>query len=248
MNREYVLYYEQLEANHWWWKARKKILLDLMLHKQHSPEQTLLDVGCGAGILLRELEEYFSCYGIEPDPFLANQARKNTAKATILPGSLPYQIPHNLPQFDYIILADVLEHIKEDTVALQKIQELLKPEGILIINVPAHMHLWSKHDEDNNHFRRYSQYALSVLLTNSGLTDLNTHYWGHLLAPIVFFARKMIPKFLKASGAEIKIPNRMFTALLTNYVYFEYRLTRNLNIPWGLSLIALCKRNNVAKI
>ena len=41
---------------------------------------------------------------------------------------------------------DVLEHIQDDYLALKEWKKLLKPNGLLLISVPAFQHLWSGHD------------------------------------------------------------------------------------------------------
>ncbi|MEY4670110.1 MAG: hypothetical protein RL518_2809 [Pseudomonadota bacterium] len=63
-------------------------------------------------------------------------------------------------KFDTIISSNVLEHIKEHELALKNIRQLLKPDGKLIILVPAHPALYSGLDEDLGHFRRYSRTEL----------------------------------------------------------------------------------------
>lgn len=63
-------------------------------------------------------------------------------------------------KFDTIISSNVLEHISDHEKALRHIRELLKPNGTLIILVPAHPAIYSGLDEDLGHFRRYSRAEL----------------------------------------------------------------------------------------
>ena len=41
---------------------------------------------------------------------------------------------------------DVLEHIQDDYSDTQRMENTLKPNGLLLISVPAFQHLWSSHD------------------------------------------------------------------------------------------------------
>jgi 2-polyprenyl-3-methyl-5-hydroxy-6-metoxy-1,4-benzoquinol methylase len=63
-------------------------------------------------------------------------------------------------KFDTIISSNVIEHICDHEKALRHIRQLLKPDGKLIILVPAHPALFSGLDEDLGHFRRYSRAEL----------------------------------------------------------------------------------------
>ncbi len=64
---------------------------------------------------------------------------------------------HLKESYDTIFLLNVLEHIKDDYKAIENSSFLLKPEGKLIILIPAHAFLFSKMDEQLGHYRRYSR-------------------------------------------------------------------------------------------
>lgn len=60
-------------------------------------------------------------------------------------------------KFDIIIAMEVLEHIEEEELFLKKISSLLMKNGIIVISVPAHMSMWSKHDDAVGYLRRYEK-------------------------------------------------------------------------------------------
>jgi len=69
----------------------------------------------------------------------------------------------NIPQqeFDIVIMLDVLEHIEDDLAFLQcDVVPRLKPEGHLLISVPAHPKLITPHDAFLGHYRRYTRHQL----------------------------------------------------------------------------------------
>ena len=62
--------------------------------------------------------------------------------------------------FDVIVASDILEHIEKDDEALKNWQRILKPNGKLLVFVPALKVLWSHHDVLNHHCRRYQKKTL----------------------------------------------------------------------------------------
>ena len=72
-------------------------------------------------------------------------------------------------KFDTIICSNVLEHIKEHGRAVSHMRELLKPDGKLVVLVPANPTIFNGIDEDLGHFRRYSRAELSRVLAENGM-------------------------------------------------------------------------------
>ena len=58
-------------------------------------------------------------------------------------------------KFDTVICINVLEHLEDDYLAVEKMKSLLIPGGKLIIMVPAWKKLYCDMDANVNHFRRY---------------------------------------------------------------------------------------------
>ena len=71
---------------------------------------------------------------------------------------------------------DVLEHVKDEEQALSKWSHFLKPDGFLLITVPAFQALWSYHDELLGHYRRYTRMPLEGLLKECDFYPLSTGY------------------------------------------------------------------------
>lgn len=146
---------------------RRARILQLM---QGLAPGSLLEVGPGAGTLLAEFAEIgFTCEALE----LSSEARALAVSITTAAG---HEIPmHARPdpawrgRFDYVFAFDVLEHIQNDIAALNEWVSWLKPDGRLLLSVPARMALWTAGDEWAGHFRRYEQEGLKRLLQESTL-------------------------------------------------------------------------------
>lgn len=103
---------------------------------QISKAATILDIGCGRGEFLAEMQERgWEAYGVELSFIAASYAKeklglKNIYNADLLAVSLPENF------FDVITLWHALEHLADPLATLQKIHSLLKDDGALIINCP----------------------------------------------------------------------------------------------------------------
>ena len=87
-------------------------------------------------------------------------------------------------KFDVITALDVIEHIKDDLGALTKINDLLLPNGRLLITVPAHQGLYSSLDKIIGHYRRYAYKDLTKLVTAAGYEVVECFYlFPYLLIP-----------------------------------------------------------------
>ena len=91
---------------------------------------TILDIGCGPGLLLSYLDpQKWDRYGIEPSDKAAEIAEK---KGIQILSKFVNEI--DLPNyFDVIILTDVVEHLINANGTIKKAYELLKKNGILLI-------------------------------------------------------------------------------------------------------------------
>lgn len=65
--------------------------------------------------------------------------------------------------YDTIFALNVVEHIKDDKLALENCYKLLKPKGKLIILVPAYQALYNNFDKALEHYRRYNKKTLSEI-------------------------------------------------------------------------------------
>lgn len=95
----------------------------------------VLDIGCGRGHLLNALRQLgWTCTGTELSDTAAQHAR-NTLALDVRVG--PFQAGM-FPEaaFDVVVLWHVLEHIPATFDALQEVQRLIRPAGMLVIALP----------------------------------------------------------------------------------------------------------------
>jgi len=102
--------------------------------KKYSSGNDLLDIGCGTGEFLNYCKKMgYNTYGIEPN----QKARQFAIDNFGLTVSDETQLDHfSMKRFNVITLWHVLEHVHQLSDRIQKIRQLLRPEGTMIIAVP----------------------------------------------------------------------------------------------------------------
>jgi len=112
---------------------------------------TVLDAGCGTGGLIKALQGVgapWTIKGLDYSPVACSYARERTS-VPIAEGSIE-ALPFGEAQFDAVLSADVICQIDDASVALAEFRRVLKPGGILAINVAAYNWMRSYHDLISN--------------------------------------------------------------------------------------------------
>jgi SAM-dependent methyltransferase len=157
-------------------------------------------------------------------------------------GYLPDQVPYEENFFDLITALDVIEHIDQDVDSLKTIRSRLVSGGKAIITVPAYMFLWSAFDEMNEHKRRYTLTELNTKLIQAGFTVEKISYFNTLLFPVVFVVR-MLNNVLGRNGAsDIDMPSLPLNFVLENIFGIEQYLLNIVNLPFGVSILAVVRK------
>lgn len=78
--------------------------------------------------------------------------------------------------YDLIFSSNVLEHIEDDLGVLTMLAQKIKPNGVIVIYVPALMMLFSDLDTHLGHFRRYSRRELIDKVERAGLKVVKIRY------------------------------------------------------------------------
>ena len=128
------------------------------------PLRRALEIGCGNGVARRMLERDL---GIAIDGCDLNQPALEMAK----PGRGRLFVynhirprPSLLERYDAVFLLDVIEHIRDDSAFLSAALRHLRQGGLLVVNVPAGMLLFSDYDRVQGHVKRYTPGSLVALL------------------------------------------------------------------------------------
>jgi SAM-dependent methyltransferase len=128
---------------------------------------------------------------------------------------------------------EVLEHVRDDLAALERLERVLAPGGHLCLLVPAHFGLYGSYDRLDGHYRRYSRSHLGILLSHTGFQVLQLRYFNAIGALGWWLNYKLLRRSIHG-GAQFDLMNRVIPV--------ARRIEALVPPPFGLSVVALCRR------
>lgn len=243
MKEEFEKKYHDVETKHWWFKSRRKYLLDLL---QNSPKDSkILDIGCSSGIFLKDLETLgftsANLFGIDISEKAVDNCKENGLENVYVMDAQNITLKE---KFDIIIASDCLEHLEDDKKALENWDNLLKIGGKMYVFVPAFQALWSYHDVVNMHYRRYTKSELKSKLLAQNLEIIKASYWNFFLFLPVYIFRTISSGLQKNKTGEsdIAIGNTLVNKILLELIIFENKLLKFINFPFGVSTFCIVKK------
>ncbi len=236
-----------VESLHWWFSHRykkvRRVLADEAILKNHA--LSIFDVGCGTGgLLLRLRDEKFisTVNGCEPNP-LGNKYCKSKGLSII--NSEIESISNLEDSYDAILCMDVFYHKDVDPIkAMHAICKLLKPGGVLIVNVAAMPCLRNSHDIREMGARRLLLKELSRLALSSGFHIKDIYYWNSWLSPAIWFKSRVdgFRKSVDMSNSSLSMPPRLINRLLKSLLSLEEKASCLYRLPFGTSLFLVASK------
>jgi len=151
------------------WEVARAHFYTRLVAKRLPPAPTVLDVGAGDGYLAGRLAEALPARArvVCHDP---NYTDAELAKFSAESPALRFSREAPGERFDLVLLLDVLEHVASPEPFLASLVERnLKPEGWLLVSVPAWAELFIRHDVMMGHHLRYRPRQLLEIVERAGL-------------------------------------------------------------------------------
>ena len=158
---------------------------------QISPNERVLDIGCGMGVLTYDVAERAGAYvvGIDLNPDSIAQARQRYAHPRVeyRVGDALKELPDE--HFDVVVLSNVLEHLPKRPAFLRQLQRQINPSRILIRvplferdwRVPLKRELGVEWRLDPTHETEYTLESFAEEMTEAGLrVTYQEVRWGEI--------------------------------------------------------------------
>lgn len=239
---------------HPWELSRARAVERIVRQSMRQPVASILDWGCGDLFTGRFL---FDRLGAEllvgVDPHLTPAQRESFADGD--PRVLLLREQREVParRYDLLLFCDVIEHVEDDVGLVESVTgPLLADGGRVIVTVPAFQSLFSAHDVQLKHYRRYRLSELESVLERAGLSVLGSGYLFGSLLPARAFGKLISavrpPPPNEAVGAGAwrggELASKLVEAVLSMDNSVLLRLAERGVKPPGLSVWASCEKRS----
>lgn len=233
---------DAVEDRMWWYRAMHGHALRALAGLPTAAR--ILDAGCGTGGFLAKLRtahpsaELFGLEYAEGAAFrAAAKAGAHVAAGTI--NALPFPDA----QFDAVVSLDVLCHdAVQEQAALAEFRRVLRPGGLLVLNLPAHEWLRSAHDLRVHTARRYDRARAAMVLAEAGFAEAMPRHWNSLLLPLMVLQRKVLKRDEGDSSDVAPFPPWLDASLYSVCRLEAALLSAGLRFPAGGSVLATATR------
>lgn len=236
MDPKYGEAYRELFEKHWWWRSRTELIIDRLRQMQLARHgERILDIGCGDGLFFDRLAEFGEVEGVEPSVDLVSPHNPHRSRIYVCPFDADF-LPGK--RYSLITMLDVLEHLDDPIGALRHALELLTPDGLMIITVPALMALWTNHDVLNHHLTRYTKQSFRQVARQAGFDIREERYLYHWTCPVKLGVRVM-EGVLRPQPEAPRVPVSWANDILFRMSRLEQKTLSALPMPFGSSLMVI---------
>lgn len=241
MDAAYRTRYSRLYREHWWWRARERLLTrEITRLSEGRSFGRILDVGCGDGLFMPVLARFGDPFGVETDEGLLTRNGPYRARIHVGPFDASYQPAE---RFGLILALDVVEHVHDAPAFLRRVAELLEPGGWFVATVPALRALWTAHDDLNAHVTRYGRDEFASIVAASGLRVVHARYCFAWLAVAKLLVRG-IERMTRGTPASPDVPPMPLNKLLELACRAEQALVQRAHVPFGSSVLLIARRDD----
>jgi SAM-dependent methyltransferase len=183
--------------------SRSRAVGELVRLAQRCPRPTVLEAGSSSGFLLRDIRRALPEAQVIGSDFVAGPLERLAEEMPDIP-LLQFDLtdcPLPSASVDAVVLLNVLEHIQDDAAALRQVQRILRPGGILVLEVPAGPELFDVYDRLLMHYRRYRMPELRKLVAANGLQVRSASHLGALIYPAFYLVKRWNKRYLSETAA-----------------------------------------------
>jgi len=234
-----------VEDHHWWYAGMRHITLALLDQTYgRRADLRILDAGSGTGAAMRYLARFGSVAGVDYSPIALDFCRERDlsrlAQASVT--SLPFAAR----AFELVTSFDVLYHrdVGDYRDALREFYRVLRPDGRVLLRLPAYDRLRGRHDAVIHTARRFTTDEIKRSLHDIGYVVERLTYANTLLFPLALAKRVLEPLLPAGHPDQSDIaPNPAgLDGALGAVLGAEARWLRRRDLPYGLTVVALARK------
>ncbi len=241
---EYRIMFD-VEDRYWWYRALRWWVKAALLSNVDRGA-TVLDAGCGTGatlVLLKNLG--YRPFAIDPSSEGMRLASSREGTVGRLCRGLSDELPFARDSFDCVVSCDLLQLLPDDEekTALREFRRVIKPGGVLLINLPACRWLEGEHDQAVSTRRRYSASELQSKLLKYGFQPVRMEYRHMIFLPVLATVRFLRGTKRQRSRAQsdLAIPLGPLNTLMAAVACMEEWVGRMFVRPVGTSISVVAK-------
>ena len=235
-----------VEDRHWW-HAVVRSLVERALAGRLPPRGRLLDAGCGSGGMLAFLQERMGdldVAGIDAAEHAVQHCHRR-GLCTVQSGTVE-ELPFAAAVFDAVLSLDVLYHagVNQER-ALAEMGRVLRPDGLLVLNLPAFPGLRGSHDVAVSGVRRYTACQVRSMLERSSFAVEMMHCWNAWLFVPLFIWRhlsRLKPEDESRRVSDLELTPAWMNPLLAGIGRVDAALCREFRLPFGSSVFAVARK------
>lgn len=147
----------RLEQEHWWFRARRRIIGNIVRALvAPSKEALIVDVGCGVGVDAQALATDYEVTGIDQWEEAIDLAARCFPAVRFICGNAPDDLGDLVHRTRLFLVTDFLEHVEDDRALFQPLVEAARPGTYFLLTVPTVFADWSARDPREDDFPRYN--------------------------------------------------------------------------------------------
>lgn len=207
-----------LEDRHWWFVGRRRVVRALVEAVLPPDGQgTVVDIGAGTGGTAASFADTYEVLAVEPSPHAAAVARARHPRVRFIElGTIGAQMGGDPARRVYLLM-DVAEHVADDFRLISEIVCAMAPGSHLVVTVPADPALWSSHDVQFGHYRRYTPERLARTWQGLPVEVCLFADFNRRLAPAIRLFRLLARTILgtRSRHSDLSVPVGPVNGLLT---------------------------------
>ncbi len=244
-----------VEEKHWWYRSLHLLVYKEISKRHQQKDLFIVDAGCGTGGLMKFLQNkgYRNLEGfdISNDAIAFCKAANLKVELNSIRSIAEIYSPQSV---DIIVSNDTFYFFSEEErrAILQAFWHVLKPGGMVILNLPALEAFKGIHDLSVGIEKRFTKKAVKEMINTKQFHVSTVKFWPFILSPIIFFSRFFQRIQLKMNKnveihSDVNLPPNSINKVLFFITKMENTLLKYK--PFGSSLfLVLTKKRSISRL